>query len=581
MDHLRILAVVVCLAASTSCSRSTETPERAADVVARFGSLTITAADVDTRVLSLPPSERPAPGEDLDAWYREQIREIAVESRLRSDAGRERGDDDRELRSAQREAERQIGLQLCLLATSPDLGSVSDDELREAFEADSAAFSAPERRSAYHLFLRASTERPVEACRQEAERLRERVLRGEGFQKLAVEHSDSESRHQEGFLGWMTPGQLPEGFERVIFSLDEGVPSDPVTTRDGVHVFFVDQVLPPRDLGFEDVREQLRTRLIAQRQQQALEALESAVTVPPEAVVLDREQLRAAVESGDDGAIVLALDGTQLTLGELISGARRALARQPVDERPALTVELLWQRLDGLRRRELAYGRCASEGLVPEDELSRRVDQWREGAVLELERQRRLAALASENEDRLRLFFDSNAGQFSSPPRWRLRRLRVPLAESARADMARLEQAAAGIGKSLEQLRAELGGEIEDLGWRTLPELRGTAPVLPQLVAPVTPGSLTAPYRTRDSLEILEVLEKQDAELPAFDEVRERVVGAYVQHYTRELYDELSERILAEEELEILPEGLAALRTAGLPRREVSVEELESLLSEL
>ena len=45
--------------------------------------------------------------------------------------------------------------------------------------------------------------------------LRERILRGENFQRLAQSESDSESRHRQGSIGWVVRGQLPQTFARV------------------------------------------------------------------------------------------------------------------------------------------------------------------------------------------------------------------------------------------------------------------------------------------------------------------------------------------------------------------------------
>ncbi len=74
---------------------------------------------------------------------------------------------------------------------------------------------------------------------------------------------------------------------------------------------------------------------------------------------------------------------------------------------------------------------------------------------------------------------------------------------------------------------------------------------------------------------------RRDAEPLPFEEVRERVAAAYVRQYTHEVYGALTAEILQSAELQILPEGLAALRDAGLPQPDVSVQQLEELLEEL
>jgi hypothetical protein len=190
--------------------------------------------------------------------------------------------------------------------------------------------------------------------------------------------------------------------------------------------------------------------------------------------------------------------------------------------------------------------------------------------------------VARRDEERLRLYYESNVGLFSTSPTWRLRRLRLFLDEAAGVTMARLEEAAAArSGPTLDELRAELGGEIDELGPATLAELRLREPKLPHLIAPLAVGRLSPPYRTESTLDIVVPLERTEAEPLPFAEVHERVAAAWVEQYTREAYRELADEILAGAELEIRPEGLATLRDGGLELPDPSVEELDALLSEL
>ena len=589
--------MALCLGTLLACEeRSSGAPPEAdssgASLVARFGELEISAADVDTRILALPPAERPKPGQDLDTWYEEQIRELVVERRLRAEAV-DLAEDESFLAAA-REAERELAVQLCLDELRPATGSLTDEALLAAYDERFDDFAVPERRDVYHLFLRSGASRPRGAARADIESLRDQVLRGESFQRLAAVHSDSESRHRQGALGWVIPGQLPAGFDDVIFQLDEGVPSEPVATRDGLHLFYVDQVLPARQATFEEVRPGLAARLAAERREAALDELEAKADLPPSlpglaTVVLDRAGFSAVAEGGDPDAIVLRLGGTELTLADLRRRVQHAAARQTrgdaADRRP--TRDLAWRVLESLRRRELVYHHCRTIDGVPVAELETRLDAWRQEALLNLQRRRRMVEVAGRDEARLRLFYDSNAGRFSRPPRWHLRRLKVPLGDDAGAVMARLEDAASRGGSSLEDLAAELGGEIEDLGARSLDELSRLEPKLPPLVAPLAAGETSPPYRTASALEMVESVARQEAEPLSFADVHERVAAAYVEQYTREAYREMADEILRTAELQLFPEGFAALRAAGLRgadqalvQADVSVEQLEELLNE-
>lgn len=544
-------------------------------VIARFADGAVTADELDARVLSLPPSERPLPGEDLDAWYREQIRELVVERRLLDDARERRASDDEELRRLAAEAERLSALELCLA----ELGSpepVTAADVRSEYESQGDLLSVPERRRVHQIFLRRAPD-----ARARLDRLRDRVLAGESFQRLATEQSESESRHRQGLVGWMVPGRLPAGFERVVFSLEAGVPSEPVATREGFHLFYVDQVLPAHRPTFEEVGRQLAERLRAERRDRALRQIDTRVEPPEGSLVMDRDRFVAALEAGDPQTPVVRLGDLSWTLDDVSRRVREVVEREGG---AGGTVELAWQILDQARRREEIYQACRSEGHVAAEELDRRLGAWRERVLIDAERRRRLIGLASEDPDRLRLFYDSNLGEFSKPPTWTLRLLRIPLPEStdrAVALMARLEEAAAaGVG-DLEALQAQLGGTLETTEALTLADIGRVNPKLPPLLAPLEVGQLAPPYRRDDELEIARVLAQTPAEPLPFAEVRQRVAARYVAQYTADLYDQLSERLLRDVDLEIDAEALAEVRAAGRSAPNVSVEELESLLDQM
>jgi PPIC-type PPIASE domain len=582
----RLAAIALLAGALVACRDSAARPAaEPVDVVARFGDEVVTARELDAWIVALPPAERPKPGADLEAWYEGQIRELLVARRLRSEA--EAGDlkANESFVTARREAEKRLAVSLCVAALLPADEGVAAAELRAAYDSRKESFALPERRAVYNLFLRRLPRSPPDARRREIEALRDRVLAGESFTRLAAAHSDSESRHREGSIGWVKRGELPAGFEKVIFSLDEGVPSEPVVTRDGLHLFYVDQILPARQLTFAEVRKPLRAHLVAERREAALDKLEAGITPPPGTVVVDRKELAAIAEAGDPDAVVLHMGDSELTLADLRRHLRRTLAqlaKRPESSPPPATVDLAYRQLQELRRRELLYEHCKTTGAVPAAALAARLTDWEGKALLSMQRQRRLLALAKRDDARLRTFYESNVGRFSKPPKWHLRRLRIPLDGKARAHMARLEKAAVTPGTTLAALRGELGGEIDDLGLVSLADLRRIEPKLPPLVAGLPAGSLSAPYHTASTLEIAESVARKESEPLPYAEVRDRVADAYVQQYTREVYEELEDDVLQSAKLDFVPAGLAALRsTAGVPPPDVSVEQLDELFAEV
>lgn len=557
-------------------SASTDSPE----LVARYDGHEITVSDVDARILALPRSERPKPGTDLDAWFEQQTREVAMDELLLAESSADKVAEEQEFIGARLDIEARIGVQMCMMALHPDAEQIDSADMSAAYDARQDEFSQPERRSVLYIYKRQGPEKSADATRAEVEALRMRVLGGESFSRLASEHSDSETRHKDGSLGWLTAGDLPTSVGEVVFGLEEGVPSETLVTRDGAHLFYVQKILPARTQSLKEVRRTLRKSLIAERRAKALAELEAASAVPSGSLVLDRKSLGETMNSGDPKAPILQIAGRQISAG----GFRTLLAQSATQNRADASVspgERNWQTYQAIRRRTLVFLHCQSEGHIQADELARKVGEWEEKALLRLVRQRRLLALASADESNMRSFYESNIGQFSTTPTWQLRHLSIPFGPDAAKVMAALEDAAATGGSDVQTLATRFGGATEQWESGDLISLGKRDARLVSLVSPLEVGQLSAPYRTADSLEMVEVMSRQEAIVQPFEKVRVQVAAAYLEQYTGEVYRKLADQMLSTAHFEIVPDGPERLREMGLPQVEVTVEELESMIEQL
>lgn len=554
---------------ASACSRSREP----SNVVARFDDVAITIDDVDAYILALQPKQRPKPGEDLESWYRTAIRELAVAAQLERDARTAKVDTEPNFIDARDDAEKVLALRMCVGALRPALESITDEDLANAYAAAAKSLPRPERRNVYHLFIRRTVGGTLAQARARAVALRDRVLAGESFVRLATSSSDSETRHHQGSLGWIVPGGLPEPFGSIVFGLQEGVPSEPLVTDDGVQMFYVSTILPAHTPALDEVRRELATSIVKKRTDEAIAELEAKVTRPEGSIVLDRAGLEAVMKSGKADAVVLKLGNQSMTFGELRARTRRAIAQTGTKGNP---LEILWRQLQTLTRAELLHSRCLDEKLVQRDVLDHRMRAWQRDTLVNMQRQRALERRVAERTDALQRFYESNVGDFSEPARWHVRLLRLPRDEHASNVMARLERASAS-SDDLDRLHEELGGAIEDLGDIDLIELRRVNAELPALVAPVKPGALSAPFHGESFLAIASVVSRTAAQPKPFAQVQDKVIGSYVAHHRAELYRELSDAMLAARPLEIRPDALASLRALGGAPTDVAAEDLEEL----
>ncbi len=72
--------------------------------------------------------------------------------------------------------------------------------------------------------------------RETAERLYERLKKGENFSSLAHQYSTCPSKEKGGDLGWFGEGKMVKDFELAVRRMGTGSISRPVRTQFGYHI---------------------------------------------------------------------------------------------------------------------------------------------------------------------------------------------------------------------------------------------------------------------------------------------------------------------------------------------------------
>lgn len=71
---------------------------------------------------------------------------------------------------------------------------------------------------------------------QSAEKIYDRVKKGESFDSLARQYSTCPSKSKGGNLGWFSEGQMVPAFENAVRKMGTGTISRPVKTQFGYHI---------------------------------------------------------------------------------------------------------------------------------------------------------------------------------------------------------------------------------------------------------------------------------------------------------------------------------------------------------
>jgi parvulin-like peptidyl-prolyl isomerase len=207
--------------------------------------------------------------------------------------------------------------------------AVTEEEVRRTFEAHRDDFRDPERLRAQQIYIRAESDELTEAERENArkrlEAIRREVLGGADFTAMAREHSDSATA---GSGGWVLlkkesnihPQVIEELWNREIDEI-----SEIVATPVGFHLFKIKERIPPIERSFDDVREFVRQRAVAEKRAAAEQAFVDEVG-PRHGLVKDYDALTDPFIA-DDRAI-FRIGDEQFTFADAIATLPKALVEE-------------------------------------------------------------------------------------------------------------------------------------------------------------------------------------------------------------------------------------------------------------
>ncbi|MFZ2586928.1 MAG: SurA N-terminal domain-containing protein [Alphaproteobacteria bacterium] len=150
-------------------------------------------------------------------------------------------------------------------ATLASTIAVTDAQMETYFNENLAAYQKPERRSVRHILMAESAE---------AVALHTQIQTQADFIKLADEHTtDPSGKGKGGDLGEIAATDVVAPFAKVAFELPVGTVGGPVQTPFGWHLIWVDSITPAAAPALVDVKDKVRTDVLAEQTTDALQSL--------------------------------------------------------------------------------------------------------------------------------------------------------------------------------------------------------------------------------------------------------------------------------------------------------------------
>jgi parvulin-like peptidyl-prolyl isomerase len=138
---------------------------------------------------------------------------------------------------------------------------LTDRELRRRYEREQERYRRPERARVREIILLIPDTTDsviVERLETRAREAHERALKGEPFETLVAEYSESPSREEGGEIGVVARGELLPALDQAVFAADAGAVVGPIRTRFGFHLLRIDERIPSEIPAFDEIKERLR-----------------------------------------------------------------------------------------------------------------------------------------------------------------------------------------------------------------------------------------------------------------------------------------------------------------------------------
>jgi len=148
---------------------------------------------------------------------------------------------------------------------------ISPKQIQEFYDKNKGAYSIPEQVKLRMIVLREANDDITGANkRQTAEEIRQKILTGAEFERMAQMYSEDEATSDMGGdWGWIESNMLNEELTKVAFSLKAGETSKVLQIGDSYYILFVEARKNASVKPMAEVREEIEGRLIQQERMKA------------------------------------------------------------------------------------------------------------------------------------------------------------------------------------------------------------------------------------------------------------------------------------------------------------------------
>ncbi len=227
------------------------------NILAKVNGIAITSADIDAELAAMGPQGQ----QYNNPQGREALLEQLINKKLfLADATKNLYEYDPVFKAELQKIKEDL---LCNFAITKAVENVkvTDEEAKKFYDENKAMLMPGETVNASHILVDSE---------DKANEILKEINEGKiSFADAAQKHSSCPSSQNGGSLGEFGRGQMVPEFDSAVFSMEEGEVKGPVKTQFGYHLIKLDSKNEAKEIAFEEIKEQLKAKLIGDKQRAA------------------------------------------------------------------------------------------------------------------------------------------------------------------------------------------------------------------------------------------------------------------------------------------------------------------------
>lgn len=229
-------------------------------ILATVNGMPITEADVDIMVNALMQHGQNVNNEQGRKMVLEQL---ISKKLLLLDAQKNLYEYDKEFKSELEMVKNDLLVNFTMKKAMDNI-KVTDAEVKEYYEKNKKNLISGETVSASHILVDSE---------EKANEILKRINSNEiSFEDAARAESTCPSKENGGHLGEFTRGQMVPEFDEACFSMNAGEVKGPVKTQFGYHLIKLHSKNEPKQMDFDEIKEQLKSSILQKKQQDAYQS---------------------------------------------------------------------------------------------------------------------------------------------------------------------------------------------------------------------------------------------------------------------------------------------------------------------